>query len=56
MKWQQKLNKKELRHMMDFCNGTIKGLKNNIKHTEDRDYPCYECKAIARKLKIEVKP
>lgn len=51
MKWQKKLNKKELKHVKEWCGNSLRGLKNNIENGS-KELPCYECMLIARKLKL----
>jgi len=57
-RWQDKLTKKELQHVKEWCSGTLAGLKRN--RVEQRGYvergfpePCRECRCIARKLGLE---
>lgn len=54
--WKDKLNKKELKHIRNYCGGTLRGLKLQLEHNKtqsDRFSKCYECEKIAEKLKIK---
>jgi hypothetical protein len=59
-KWHKKLTMKEIRHVNEFCGGTLQGIKNTregqrlarIKSPTAAE-PCWDCRMIARKLGIE---
>jgi hypothetical protein len=58
MKWQNKLNKKELKHIKETTtNSTLAQFKFNRehqkKHTTNGIEACWECRAIAIKLGLE---
>jgi hypothetical protein len=58
MKWQKKLTKKELRHVKEWCGGTLAGLKSTREHQklmaeQGKALPCFECQSIAQKLGLE---
>ena len=59
MKWQKKLNKTELKHLHKVAEcHTLTQFKTTVAYQEKSreeyplpgDEPCWECKAIARKL------
>jgi hypothetical protein len=59
MKWQRKLTKKEIGHIKETTNRpTLEQFKRNFEHQQGSQFPCWECRAIARKLGIlaELKP
>ena len=53
MKWQNKLTKKELKHVKEWCDGTLRGLRNARTHQNATGEKCYECQKIAKKLGLE---
>lgn len=61
MRWQKKLNKKEMQHLKDTQEGcpTLAGLKRNRAYQKQErekhgiSYDCMDCKRIAIKLGIE---
>jgi len=60
MRWQKKLNKKELAHVRKRCRGTLAGLKRAREFQKEKkekfpemSEPCWECRMIARKLGLE---
>lgn len=57
MRWQKKLNKKERRHMKEWCSNSVAGLKRNILHNS-AGLPCWDCWGIAGKLGLleELRP
>jgi len=58
MKWQDKLTKKELKHLRKDANCfTLQHVKNTVEQHEkwrkefpNNSDPCFDCKAIGRKL------
>lgn len=61
MKWQDKLTKSELKHLKEVAGvTTLAGCKRTFEfHAAERKQPgsiepCWECKAIARKLGFPV--
>jgi hypothetical protein len=59
-KWHKKLTMKEIRHVNEWCGGTLGGLKRtrelqtaDVAANPGRPEPCWNCKEIARKLGIE---
>lgn len=60
--WRSKLTKKELQHMKESECTTFSSLERNFKHQADMrkkfpepmHEPCWDCKAIARKLDFAV--
>jgi hypothetical protein len=59
-RWQDKLTKKELKHLAETCFGrpTLAALKRNREgHRETKAKtgvePCYDCRHIALKLEVE---
>lgn len=66
MKWQKKLTKKELRHVVESGGRTLEGFKRNregqmkmkeehkIRFKDEGNHePCFMCRGIAIKLGIE---
>ena len=59
MKWQNKLTKKELKHIKDTTDSnTLLSFKANREHQlrlkeKDGREPCWECRFIAEKLGLE---
>ncbi len=62
MRWQDKITKKELKHVKKWVGNTLTQFKEQAKYlTEERknrgnDFsePCYTCKDVARKLGLKV--
>ncbi|MEA3467138.1 MAG: hypothetical protein U9R57_02815 [Thermodesulfobacteriota bacterium] len=54
MKWQQKLTKKELRHLRETDCKTLEDVKRNVAYQSQMRFPCWECVEIGRKLGISV--
>ena len=59
-KWHKKLTMKEIRHVNEFCGGTLAGIKiareGQVAAASSRPNgmePCWECRTIARKLGME---
>ena len=64
-KWQKKLTVKEIKHVNEWCGGTLRGLNNarimqeadRIRESRDAGHDvgerCWECRAIAKKLDLE---
>ena len=59
-KWHKKLTIKEIKHVNEFCGGTLAGLKRtreeHIRIEENNPgamEPCRECRTIAGKLGME---
>jgi len=59
-KWHKKLTMKEIRHVNEFCGGTIRGLMENrerqkahLIESPDAPEPCWDCRIIAKKLGVE---
>ncbi len=58
MRWQNKLTKKELKHVREWVGNTLTAFKAQVKFlaetrkNRDNDYsePCYVCRSVARKL------
>lgn len=58
-KWFEKLTKDELVHLIASASeekeeALLKALKNNLAAQAREDFHCYQCRAIARKLGIEL--
>ncbi len=63
MRFQNKLNKKQLAHVKECCGGTLRGIREaRAFHRSERErrerlglHPesCFECRGIALKLGIE---
>jgi len=60
MRWQEKLTKKEMKHLQRNCQGrpTLAGLRRDRKHQatlkrETGVEPCWVCRFIAHKLGLE---
>jgi hypothetical protein len=50
--WQEKITRDEFRHIQETTSsGTLAQFKRNRK--KSKDFPCMECRDIARKLGIE---
>ncbi len=56
MKWQQKLNKADHKHLRESHDGriTLETIRNNVLAQADNIFPCWDCVEIGRKLGIEV--
>lgn len=61
MRWQDKLTKKELKHVRKYVGNTLTAFKTQAKEvTEDRNLgngftgPCGVCKSVAKKLGLRV--
>ena len=54
MRWQQKLTKKELRHLREANCTTLEDVKRNVAYQSQMLFPCWECVEIGRKLGISV--
>ena len=54
MKWQQKLTKKELRHLHETECKTLEDVKRNVAYQSQMRFPCWECVEIGRKLGMNV--
>ncbi|BCO09304.1 hypothetical protein GF1_16800 [Desulfolithobacter dissulfuricans] len=54
MRWQQKLTKKELRHLHETGARTLADVRENVLYQSKMFFPCWECVEIGRKLGIEV--
>lgn len=54
MRWQQKLTKKQLRHVRESGATSLEGVRRNVLHQAEMQFPCWECVEIGRKLDIEV--
>jgi hypothetical protein len=64
MRWQDKLTEEELKHVKEWCGGTLDAFKKNrvvqleIKNRNTAQgylntEPCWICRRIAKKLGIE---
>lgn len=55
MDWKKKLTKKELLHVKETCNRiTLGAIKRNLSWQKESEIKCWDCRAIARKLGIEL--
>lgn len=60
MKWQDKLTKKELKHLRENGILTLSGMERNaeaqakMRREEDSPEPCFECWSISQKLGFDV--
>jgi len=54
MKWQDKLNKTDKKHLKETRARTLTQVKANVKHQETMAFPCWDCVGIGRKLGIDV--
>jgi len=60
MKWQDKITKKELKHLRDCGMKTLKQAKETFAYQKalrdkfPKSEPCWDCKCIARKLGFDV--
>lgn len=54
MKWQQKLTKKQMRHVREIGAKTFKEVRENVLYQSKMRFPCWNCVIIGRKLGIEV--
>jgi len=55
MTWKDKLNKKELKHLKETDTKTLMQIKENVKHQDKMEFPCWDCVSIGQKLGIEIK-
>ncbi len=60
MRWQDKITKKELKHVREWVGTTLTAIKRQAKlHAQERKdmptwpEPCYTCKSVARKLGLK---
>lgn len=51
-KWKRKLTKKQRNHLKDCGITTLWRVKENMKHQDTLEFPCWECTEIARRLGI----
>jgi hypothetical protein len=60
--WQKRITKKQLAHVKEYCNGTLKGLMEARVYQRNRDAEnkngpgfetCRECRLIALRLGLE---
>ncbi len=58
MRWQKKLTKAELKHVNDWCGGTLAGLKRQLEIDQEHDFQhcCGECRMIGHKLGLVIGP
>ena len=51
-KWHKKITMKELRHINEWCGGTLAGIRRAIEHQTSGGTRCWDCYFIAKKLKL----
>ena len=55
-KWEKKLTLKEIKHLRENTDGTLRSAKVNFKKQKELrnrmqgSYPCWDCRFIAQKL------
>ena len=51
-KWHKKITMKELRHINEWCGGTLAGIRRVIKYQRAHEIRCWDCLSAARKLDL----
>lgn len=54
MRWQDKLNKADHKHLKEIGTRTLAQIKANVKHQDKMEFPCWDCVSIGRKLGIDI--